>query len=510
MGTKEGRYLWGWISRSGKKAPGEVQPKRSRGAMTLWGQEFNLVKMGLDETQVVAYVEDLKNRLGGEIEELQQQRSLPELAGEVIFEAEKLGESIRDEERRRAAEHAASILLRAEERSKEIIEEAERAGVHRLKEATRLSVEVVEEARERTTLAEENTIQQLPQQLTYIQSALQAGIDQAYQKVLSDLVALEHDIQSRGAEEEPRSTEAFQTDESSAEPRSESITQQSQPTEVLQSEEPVREIMVEQAQPTVMLQLGEASVQPVAETFEDESEIPGNLATGLVPVSSEDREEAEASMEQETSSEKSESTRPGLPLNETSDFLDDAEGAEDYSNMNRDEVREKILESLQQAIELNSHLEEPTSNGVATMDEEQVYSNPNPDPEQKPRAVVEIVNALDTSGDLFEGDMEFVMNPRKEQGNAKNHLARLSALYMTVKNLPGASVLGTGGSEAEGNSISVHFESPICLSEVLKDVTMWEEDSRDSGATRSRSLLGKLKSSREMDNSQRKRILVTL
>ena len=144
------------------------------------------------------------------------------------------------------------------------------------------------------------------------------------------------------------------------------------------------------------------------------------------------------------------------------------------------------------------------------MDEEQVHSNPNPDPEQETLAVSEIRDALDSSGDLFEGDLEFVMNPQKEQGDAKNHLAQLSALYMTVKNVPGASVLGTGGSEAEGNSISVHFESPIRLAEVLKDVTTWEEDSRERGATRSRSLLGKLKSGRDMENSQRKRILVTL
>jgi hypothetical protein len=463
--------------------------------MTLWGQEFNLVKMGLDETQVVAYVEELKNRLGGEIEKLQQQRSLPELAGQVIFEAEKLGESIREEERRRAAEQAATILLLAETRSKEIIEEAKRAGAHRLQEATRLSVEVVEGAREKTTLAEENTIQQLPQQLTYVQSALQAAIEQAYQKVLSDLVALERDIQSRGAEEESRSTEALQTDEP--------------------SEEPAPETIVEQPRSAVAFQPGEVPIQPVPETFEDESEMSGNLATGLVPVgheiSLEEQEETEASVGQEASPEQSESTRQ-----EISDSLDYAKGAEDYSNLDRDEVREKILESLQQAIELNSHLEEPTANGVATMDEEQVYSNPgadpdpNPDREQETLAVVETSNGLDSSGDLFEGDMEFVMNPKKEQGDTKNHLAQLSALYMTVKNVPGASVLGTGGSEAEGNSISVHFESPISLAEVLKDVTTWEEDSRDSGATRSRSLLGKLKSGRGMENSQQKRILVTL
>ena len=237
MGAKEGRNLWGWTSRSGNKAPGKVQPKQSRGVMTLWGQEFNLVKAGLDEVQVVAYVEDLINNHNGEIEKLQKQRSLPEVAGEIIFEAEKLGESIREEERRRAAEQAANILMKAEMRSKDIVEKAERAAAHRLQEATRLSAEVVEEVREKTTLAEQSTVEQMPQQLAYIQSALQSAIDQAYQKVFSDLVDLERDIQSMGAEQESRSAEAFQTQESLTEPLPEATVEQPQSTEISQAQE---------------------------------------------------------------------------------------------------------------------------------------------------------------------------------------------------------------------------------------------------------------------------------
>ena len=70
--------------------------------------------------------------------------------------------------------------------------------------------------------------------------------------------------------------------------------------------------------------------------------------------------------------------------------------------------------------------------------------------------------------------------------------------------------MGTGGSEAEGNSIAVHFENPVSLAEVLKDVKMWEEELQANGATRPRSLLGKLKSSNGSVDPQRKRILVTL
>ena len=395
MATKatEGRNLFGWIPRSGKKSPDGVQPKRSRGVMTLWGQEFNLVKAGLDEVQVVAYVEDLKNGHSGEIEKLQQQHSLPELAGEVIFEAEKLGESIREEERRRAAEQAANILFQAQMRSKEIIEEAERGAAHRFQESIRLSAEVVEEAREKTTLAEQNTIEQLPQQLAHIQSALQASIDQAYQKVFSDLIDLERDIQSRGIEQEPQSTEVAQPEESAPEALPEAVGAQPQPTTVFQTEEAPMEFM--------------------PEAVKDEPETPGSFVTELVPVEHEASPEVlseesekpdmspELSVNLDASAEQSESTQ-----DEVANAHDGAEEVDDIYNLDRDVVREKILESLQQAIELNGHGEGMTADEFAAVEEEQVSSHLDSEP-------APLASGID--GDFFEGDLEFVMPPQRNE-----------------------------------------------------------------------------------------------
>jgi transcription termination factor NusB len=467
MQAKEGRNLWGRRSRPGKKASGEVRPKPARGVKTLWGQEFNLVKGGLEEAQVVAYVEELNGRHSGAVEKLQQPRSLSELAGKVIFEAEKLADGIKEEERRHAAEQAAKIIFQAEMRSKQITDEAERAAALRLQNTSRLSIEVVGEAREKTTLAKERTRQQLPQQMANIQTALQAAIDQAYQKVLTDLMDLEREIQSRGAEERLRPAGALPAETTPAESR----------LETTKDEPKVSASFIHAPMPVEHQITAEEEDSHPSRAFEDEEALPA---------------------------------LPGPTPYELSNSLGGTKEEDGYSSLGRDDVREEILKSLHQVIGSNGHGEALAAKGEATIDEQPAYGgSPNPGPET---VVAMNVNGdvSKTGSDIYEGDLEFVMPPQRDGHEATNHLALLSALYMRVKKIPGASLLGTGGSEAEGNSIAVHFESPVRLAEVLKDVTMWEEERQGNGATRSGSLLGRLKSGKNLGDSQRKRILVTL
>ena len=73
-------------------------------------------------------MEELNSRHSAEVKNLQQSPSLSELAGKVIFEAERLAEDIKEEERRRVAEGAAKIIFQAEMRSKQITDGAEQAA----------------------------------------------------------------------------------------------------------------------------------------------------------------------------------------------------------------------------------------------------------------------------------------------------------------------------------------------------------------------------------------------
>ena len=351
-----------------------------------------------------------------------------------------------------------------------------------------------------------------------IQATLQAAINQAYQKILADLAGLESEIQSRGTDGRPWPTEVMKADMTTVESHLEKIEEEPQPEEAILTElatvESHVQAMEEEPPSPDTFQVETILVESLLiEAIEDKSEVSGSPIPAPTPVEHRIMAEEEESHEAKVSED--EEALPGLPESERHELSTPLDGAkekeqeEDYTSLGRDEVREKILESLQQTIELNGHGDALATNGGATMGDEQMF----PGPESEIIATNgngENGDGPKTNSDLYEGDLEFVMPPQRDGRESSNHLALLSALYMTVKSVPGASVLGTGGSEEEGNSLSVHFENPVYLDEVLKDVKMWEEGRQGNGVTRSRSLLGRLKSGKGPEGPQRKRILVTL
>ena len=64
-------------------------PKRHE-TRSLWGQEFDIVKAGLAEDQVAAFVEDLLKRYGDLLEGRKHLDSLRLLAETKVREADKL------------------------------------------------------------------------------------------------------------------------------------------------------------------------------------------------------------------------------------------------------------------------------------------------------------------------------------------------------------------------------------------------------------------------------------
>jgi len=524
MRAKDSKGLWGWMSRPGTKVSEKSRPKKVRGVKTLWGKEFTLAKDGLEEAQVIAFVEELISRYNSVVKKLQHPPALSELAGKVILEAEKLRESIKEDERKHAAEQAAKIIYGAEERSKQVAEESERAAALRLEEATRLSVEIIGKAREKTTLAEAGTRQHLPQHVANIQSALQAAIDQAYQRVIADLVDLEREIQSKGTGEEPQLIEPLGADAALVEPQLEAREEEPQLIEPLGADaalvEPQLEAREEEPQLIEPLGADAASVERQPEVREEEPQLIEPLGADAASVERQPEVREEEPQLIEPLGADAASVEPQPEVREEEPQLIEPLGAdaasveyripakeeEVYDSLSRDEVREKILESLEQVTGLNGHGEDLTANREATIEEEQMPPDPNPDNV----ATNGNGNGSKTNLDLYQGDLEFIMPPQRGGHEAMNHLARLSALYMAVKKIPGASVLGTGGSEAEGNSIAMHFENPVCLAEVLKDFTMWEEEEQGNGANRSRSMMERLRSGKGSEESQRKRIVVTL
>ena len=167
----------------------------------LWGQEFPIVKDGLDETEVVIYVENLINRCKEAEEKLQHFSDLPQLVSSAILEAERLKGAIRAEAEQKATVDAASILSEAEEQAKQIRDDAERSAGVRTHAATKLISDLIKSTKEKATVAEKPARELVPQLVAEIQSALESAIDQAYGRLLLELDNLEEKTQATPSEE---------------------------------------------------------------------------------------------------------------------------------------------------------------------------------------------------------------------------------------------------------------------------------------------------------------------
>ena len=99
--------------------------ENTAGAKELWGQRFNIVKKGLDETQVTAYVGDLLERYKTFAEEHEHLDSLRRLAESTVKEADKLAVEIRQNAQKEAEAEASRIIAQAREQAQKTVAEAE-------------------------------------------------------------------------------------------------------------------------------------------------------------------------------------------------------------------------------------------------------------------------------------------------------------------------------------------------------------------------------------------------
>jgi len=99
--------------------------ENTEGTRELWGQRFNIVKKGLDETQVTAYVDDLLERYNTFAEEHEHLDSLRRLAESTVKEADKLAVEIRQNAQKEAEAEASRTIAQAREQAQKTIAEAE-------------------------------------------------------------------------------------------------------------------------------------------------------------------------------------------------------------------------------------------------------------------------------------------------------------------------------------------------------------------------------------------------
>ena len=166
----------------------------NKNVTTIWNKEFEIVKSGLSEEQVVAFV----NGLISEQETLLQRQgnlsSLTKLAERTVTEAQKLADEIKKEATDKANEEVSKIIVEAEKRAEQIFEE----------KGNKIITEATERAEGIKTDAQREADQILAEQKRRVKPELRAIMQNVNNQLISDLERLKGQVSSAIAQLEPK------------------------------------------------------------------------------------------------------------------------------------------------------------------------------------------------------------------------------------------------------------------------------------------------------------------
>ncbi len=174
-------------------------------ARQLWGRDFDIVKDGLDESQVAMFITELI----GERDELLQRQdhlaSLTKLAERTVAEADKLAADIRKEIEEESQSQAAMIMAKAEKEAQELMEQ-KRAEILDVanKEAQAVRTGAQQEAEAIKAQAQQEVERLVSRQQQRVQEEVKEMAQKLHSQLLSGLkdvteqaIALQADWESR-------------------------------------------------------------------------------------------------------------------------------------------------------------------------------------------------------------------------------------------------------------------------------------------------------------------------
>ncbi len=167
----------------------------------LWGHEFNLAQKGLDETQVVSFVNGLIDERDMLAQRQEHFTSLTKLAEKTVAEADKLAEDINKEAREQAKAEANEIIAKAKEQAQQLFEE-ERAKI--ITTATEEATVIKTNAEREADLLLENQRKRIQPELREIAQGLYGQLLAQFESLKQQAVALEAEFElklSQPAEE---------------------------------------------------------------------------------------------------------------------------------------------------------------------------------------------------------------------------------------------------------------------------------------------------------------------
>ena len=161
--------------RFGKLRLGQLREKKKQENKQLWGRDFNVVRNGLDEEQVVSFVDELVKQ-----RKASSSASFRSFLKTAVTDAGQVADSIRMRAQAEAEEEAAGIIAQANQEAEEIKRRAEEAAekeVEDILSAAKGKAEITEvEAKQKTLLF-----------LLRMREEMEAEIKGEYKKAYSQL-----------------------------------------------------------------------------------------------------------------------------------------------------------------------------------------------------------------------------------------------------------------------------------------------------------------------------------
>lgn len=156
----------------------------------LWGHEFNVARNGLDEAQVVPFVNELISERDLLFQRVEHLSTLTKLAEKTIVEADRLAEDIKKEAAAEAKTEAKAILATADEQAQQLVAEKQ----------TDIITAATEEAETIKANAEREAELFIAQQREKIQPEIRNVAQQLYKELLSQIEGLMQQVKESEVE----------------------------------------------------------------------------------------------------------------------------------------------------------------------------------------------------------------------------------------------------------------------------------------------------------------------
>lgn len=156
----------------------------------LWGHEFSIAKNGLDETQVVSFINELINERDLLLQRMEHLSTLTKLAEKTIVEADRLAEDIKKEAIDETKTEVEAILAKADEEAQQLIRE----------NRTEIITIATKEAEAIKANAERGAELLIVQQKERIQAEIRNVAQQLYGELLSQIEGIMQQVKVSGVE----------------------------------------------------------------------------------------------------------------------------------------------------------------------------------------------------------------------------------------------------------------------------------------------------------------------